>query len=120
MHDIFATNDTEPVLPFDAANAFSSIKRQIFLHNVEHMSTYSFFVRICYNFPSRLFVLGGKELLSPEDTIQGDPTAMSVYGIALIPFLKHIATCYPERDPEMVAFADDFTSVGRLSKLRSW
>ena len=45
---------------------------------------------------------------------------MAVYGIALTPFLKHLATCYPERDPVMVAFADDLTSTGRLSKLRSW
>ena len=45
---------------------------------------------------------------------------MAVYGIALTPLLKHLMTCYPERDPKMVAFADDLTSAGRLSKLRSW
>ena len=45
---------------------------------------------------------------------------MAIYGIALIPILKHLATCYLERDPKMVAFADDLTSAGRLSKLSSW
>ena len=45
---------------------------------------------------------------------------MAIYGIALIPLLKHLATCYPERDPKMVVFADDLTNAGRLSKLRSW
>ena len=43
-----------------------------------------------------------------------------MYGIALTPLLKHLATCYSERDPKMVAFADDLTSTWRLSKLRSW
>ena len=45
---------------------------------------------------------------------------MAIYGIALTPLMKHLATCYPERDPKIVAFADDLTSAGRLSKLRSW
>ena len=44
---------------------------------------------------------------------------MAIYGIALTPLMKHLATCYPERDPKIVAFADDLASA-RLSKLRSW
>ena len=78
------------------------------------------FVRNCYNAPARLFVLGGKELLSCEGTTQGDPIAMAIYGIALKPLLKYQATCYPERDPKMAAFADDLTSAAILSTLRSW
>ena len=73
-----------------------------------------------HSIPSRLFVLGGKELLSHEGTTQGDPTAIAIYGIALTPLLKYLVACYPERDPKMVAFADDLTSAWRLSKLRSW
>ena len=45
---------------------------------------------------------------------------MTVHGIALIPLLKYLAICYPERDPKKVIFADDLTSGGRLSKLCSW
>ena len=45
---------------------------------------------------------------------------MTVFGIALTPLLKQLATYYPERDPEMVAFADDLTSKEGLSKLRNW
>ena len=45
---------------------------------------------------------------------------MAIYRIALAPLLKHLATCYPERNPKMVAFADDLTSAGRLSKLHIW
>ena len=121
MHEIFGTIKTEAVLLFDAENAFSSINRQVFLHNIKHIyPPIATFVRICYNVPARLFVVGGKEFLSHEDTTQEDPTAMAIYGIALAPLLKYLAICYPERDPQMVAFADDLTSAGRLSKLRSW
>ena len=45
---------------------------------------------------------------------------MTVYGIILTPLLEHLGTSYPERDPKMVAFANDLISTGRLSKLRSW
>ena len=44
-----------------------------------------------------------------EGTIQGDPTALTVYLIGLTPLLKQLVTCYPKRDPKMVAFADDLT-----------
>ena len=121
MHDIFGTNKTEAVLLADAENAFNSINKQFFLHNIKHtcppIATY---IRNYSNVPVKLFVLGGKELLSHEDTTQGDPTAMAIYGIVITLLLKHLTTCYPERDPKMVAFADDLASAGRLSKLRSW
>ena len=121
MLDIFGISKTEVVVLVGAENAFSSINRQVFSHNIKHICPpIVTFVRNCYNVPARLFALGGKELLSHERTTQGDPTAMEIYGIALTPLLKHLATCYPERDPKMVAFADDLTSTGKLSKLRSW
>ena len=117
MLDIFGTSKTEVVVLVGAENAFSSINRQDFSHNIKHICPpVVTFVRNCYNVPARLFALGGKELLSHERTTEGDPSAMKIYGIALTPLLKHLATCYPERDPKMVAFADDLTSTGKLSK----
>ena len=78
MHDIFATNDTEAVLPFDAENAFISINRHVFLHNIKHICPpIATFVHTCYIVQPRLFLLGGKELLFTEGTKQGDPTAIS-------------------------------------------
>ena len=34
MHDLFGTNKTEAVLLVDAENAFNSINRPVFLHNI--------------------------------------------------------------------------------------
>ena len=121
MHDIFGTNETKAVVVVNAENAFSSINTQVFLHNIKHICLpIAIFVCICYNIPTSLFVLGGNELLSHEGTTQGDPTVMTICGIVLAPLLKHLVTFYPDRDPKMIAFADDLTSAGRLSKLRSW
>ena len=50
------------------------------------MSTY---VR-SYGSPSRLFVTGGKELSSSEETTQGDSFAMPAYVVAIVPFLTLI------------------------------
>ena len=48
-----------------------------------------------------------------------DPNAMAIYGVALTVLLKHQATCYPERDPKMVTFADDLTSAGEIIDIAS-
>ena len=121
MHDIFTSNETEAVLLVDAENAFNSINRQALLHNIKFLCpTLATFVRNCYNVSARLFILGGKEIQSNEGTTQGDPTAMAVYGIGLTPLLNYLLTMYPEKDPKIVAFADDLSSAGKISKLYSW
>ena len=91
MGDIFNEENTDAVLFIDASNAFNALNRKAMLHNVEYlcppMATY---LRNCYQKPSRLFIAGGKELVSAEGTTQGDPTAMPAYGIGILPFLALI------------------------------
>ena len=49
MHDIFGTNKAETVLLADAENAFNSINRQVFLHNIRHICPpVATFVHKCY------------------------------------------------------------------------
>ena len=78
LQKIFEEEVTDAVL-VDASNAFNSPNRQVFLHNIPYicpaMATY---FRNCYGSPSRLFVTGGKEILSSERTTQGDSFAMPV------------------------------------------
>ena len=69
----------------DASNAFNSVNRKVFLHNVKVVCPpLSTFVKNCYQLPSRLFVIGGVELKSSEGTTQGDPIAMMIYAITVI------------------------------------
>ena len=89
MHTIFEEERTEAVLLIDASNAFNSVNRNVFLHNVTVVCpAISTDVRNCYSIPSRLFVIGGFEIKSCEGTTQGDPIAMAVYAIAIIPHVN--------------------------------
>ena len=55
MLDIFGTSKTEVVVLVGAENAFSSINRQVFSHNIKHICPpIVTFVRNCYNVPARL------------------------------------------------------------------
>ena len=84
MHTIFEEERTETVLLIDASNAFNSVNRNVFLHNV---------TVVCL--PSQLMyvtvILYHQDYLSLKDlkskscerTTQGDPIAMAVYAIAI-------------------------------------
>ena len=69
MHDIYENNDTEAILLIDAENAFNSINREAMIHNITILCPIiSIFIKNCYNIPARLFIIGGKELLSRKAT----------------------------------------------------
>ena len=119
---IFEDEKTEAVLLLDAANAFNSVNCQVSQHNIciiwPPMATY---VRNCYTLPSRLFIIGGTEIRSSEGTTQGDPTATSIYAIAIIPLvlmIVKIMSTSPDNTSKIVAYADDFTAEGTVKDLR--
>ena len=123
MEKIFKEESTEAVLLVDAANAFNSINRKLFLHNVSILCpAISICVTNCYATPARLFVIGGTEIRSNEGTTQGDPVAMAIYAIGITPLIMMMielvtTTC---DDIKMVAFADDFSAAGKLISLLLW
>ena len=103
----------------DADNAFNSFNRVVQLHNIRYvcppMATY---IKNCYSTPSRLFVLVGTEIMSTEETRQGDPLAMPAYAIGIVPLLDIIK---PDNDSvNHVAFADDLSGAGNLAPFRTW
>ena len=57
----------------------------------------------------------GETVLSQEGTTQGDPLAMGMYALGILPLinkLDHLA--------KQVWFAKDATAGGKLSQLREW
>ena len=70
----------------------------------------------CYTVPARLFIFGGKTILSKEGTAQSDPTAMASYTIGLTPLLKFIFDFIKEQhhNTKEAAYADDFTVAGKI------
>ena len=67
---------TDAVLLIDAENIFNSINHKVMLHNLKFICPIIATYKInCYATPSRLFIVGGGEILSSEETTQDDPTA---------------------------------------------
>jgi len=124
MREIYEDENTEAILLVDASNAFNSVNRKAFLHNIKVICpSIATFVINCYTTPSRLFVIGGYELSSEEGTTQGDPISMAVYAIATIPLilmLLEIIMNGPNDSVKEVAYADDLTAGGKISDLKVW
>ena len=124
MSQVFNEEDSEAVLLIDASNAFNAVNRKLFLHNVGVICPeIAVFVRNCYSLPSRLFIIGGSELKSCEGTTQGDPAAMAIYAIGIIPLLLMLvdqAEQLPGKKTKSVAYADDFTGAGSIKNLLHW
>ena len=79
---------TEAVLLVDAANAFNSVNRKVFLHNINVVCPLiSVYVENCYKLPSRLFIIEGTEIQCSERTTQGDLVAMPIYLLSVIPLM---------------------------------
>ena len=124
MREIFEEESTEAVLMVDASNAFNSVNRETFLHNVAIICPeLATFVRNCYRNNIRLFVVGGGEISSKEGTTQGDPVAMIIYAIAIIPLilmLVDLSDNASEIPVKSAGYADDIAAGGKITKLKNW
>ena len=119
MHAIFKDEGTDAVLLIDAKNAFNSLNRNAALHNIQvicpMISTY---IVNTYRHPSRLFIAGGKIILSMEGTTQGDPLAMPWYSLCTTTLIQYLASRVA--DVKQVWLADDSTAGGTLTILKEW
>ena len=123
MRNQFDEEETEAVLLVDASNAFNSINRKAFLHNVGIVCPpLATFVRNCYAENLRLFVIGGVEISSKEGTIQGDPAAMAVYAVAILPLIIMLVDASVSKNHATISagFADDLTAAGKIKELLFW
>ena len=123
MHKIYEEDESEAILLVDASNAFNSMNKKAFLRNIGIICPpLAKFVRNCYSLLSRLFIIGRGEIQSTEGTAQGDPTAMAIYGIAIIPLILMIVDIKHQDDSstKTAAYADDFTAAGKITQLKKW
>ncbi|XP_032218340.2 uncharacterized protein LOC116601539 [Nematostella vectensis] len=91
VYNLFQHEQTDAVMLVDASNDFNSVNRAAALHNIRVLCpTLAPFVINTYRLPARLFVAGGKELVSAEGTTQGDPLAMSMYALGLQPLISRL------------------------------
>ena len=62
-----------------------------------------------------LFATGEGEIPSTEGTTKGDPLAMVMYALTVVPLIRQLRAHVPEACQAW--FADDATAVGPLSSL---
>ena len=114
LRNAFNNTEKEAILLIDAENAFNSLNRELALKNVKLLCpSISNALKNSYSIPPSLFV-NGKKLQSKEGTTQGDPLAMAMYGIAIIPLIERL-----ENDEICQKwYADDGSAVGNLDDLK--
>ena len=97
------------VLLVDATNAFNTLNRKAALVNIHHICPpLAVVLTNTYRGTSKLFI-EGETLLSQEGTTQGDPLAMSMYALGILPLLKKL-----QHITNQVWFADDASAGGNL------
>ena len=107
--------ENEAILLIDAKNAFNVLNRRTALENVTSLCP-SLHVTLqnSYSHPSHLYI-GKSTILSQEGTTQGDPLAMAMYGIAILPLISRL-------DSDSLTqkwYADDGSVVGKLKDIRA-
>ena len=60
-------------------------------------------------------LLGGESILSQERTTQGDPLAMAMYALALVPMITRLSNVVKQ-----VWYTDDAAAVGHLTDVCTW
>ena len=119
MRETFIQDDTDAVILVDASNAFNALNRKVALHNVQYIApSFATILINTYRMPSRLFVAGGKEIVSQEGTTQGDNLAMSFFTLATVPLQNDLRVVQP--NVKQVWLADDATGAGKLAHLKQW
>jgi len=82
--------NTEAALFVDASNAFNSLNRQVMLHNIQCLCPSLASISInCYRSDVPLYI-DGETLFSQEGTTQGDPLAMPLYALDVVPLISKL------------------------------
>ena len=90
IREIFADEGTEGILLVDASNAFNSLNRRAAFLNMFHLCPpLATILTNTYRSASHLFI-DGSSLLSQEGTTQGDPLAIPMYAIGIIPVIQQL------------------------------
>ena len=113
VRELFESDDTEVVLLIDAHNAFNSLNRQVALRNIPSLCPSLAPILInSYRDPANLYI-DNNTILSQVGTTHGDPLAMPMYAIAIIPLVRQLLPIVNQ-----AWYADDATAAGSLTSLR--
>ena len=113
---MFQSMECEAVLLVDASNAFNSLNRRTALLNILHLCPSIATILInCYRSNVQLFI-DNDSLSSEEGTTQGDPLAMAMYALGVLPLIRDLKVF----SVQQVWYADDAAALCKLQQLREW
>ena len=114
MKTILENDATEAAILVDATNAFNLLNRHTALINIHSLCpSISIALTNIYRGEGNLFI-EDQILLSREGTMQGDPLAMSMFALGVMPLIKRLG------NTNQVWFADDATAGGNICQLKEW
>ena len=107
IKEIFNDEETDGVILVDASNDFNNMNRLVALHNIRVICPAVSTILInMYQISTRLFIVGGGEILSQEGTTQGDNLAMSFYALGTSVLI------YSYNNAKQIWLADDAAAGG--------
>ena len=99
----------------DASNTFNNLNQAVALVNIYHSCPSIATILInTYRHDSALYI-EGETILSREGTTQGDPLAMAMFALAMIPLIDRV-----KGDESQCWYADDASAGGQRRDLRMW
>ena len=118
VRQILEHDETEGCLLIDAGNAFNALAREATLWNCRIMwPSGSRFLFNTYRGYARIFINGTDEIiLSKEGSTQGDPLAMPMYGVGVVPLAREVK----RKEVKQNWYADDSIGLGKLRALFMW
>ena len=116
MWQVFETSKVEATIIVDALNAFNTLNHQNVLRNIQRLCPSLATVLINTYCEAVQLHIDGETLLSQEGTPQGDPLAMAMYAIGILPLIHRLK----EESVKQVWYADDATAGAQLTHLRAW
>ena len=115
MREVFSNDNNKEVLLADASYVINCLNRQATLINIHVLCPpLARILTNTYRLQSPLFI--GEEIIySKEGTTQGNPLAMPMYALGILPLFQRLSTA-----AKQVWFADDGTAGGKLNQIRLW
>ena len=109
VQDSYNSESCQAALLIDATNCEAA------LHNIQHLCpSFSTILINTYRSPTELFA-DGSTVLSQEGTTQGDPLAVPMYALGILPLIQHSSV-----DVNQVWYADDAAATGTVLNLKEW
>ena len=116
MRQLFNDNDSQAVLLVDATNAFNTLNCQAALLNIHSLCPpLAKILTNTYRSDVQLYI-DGETLYSCEGTTQGDPLAMAIYGIGILPLVNQLNSL----SATQVWYVDDATAAGKVDHVYEW